>query len=1055
MRKIYFLFVFICCNNIYFGQIDIKTIFPPTPNVATLLKFTDQEVNLSRGTPKISIPIYNISLGTVNYPVSLEYFAGGNKVSDIASNVGLGWSLVGKGVLTRVVKNLPDDAVNGYMYNVNTIPVLWDKYFNDPSLRFEQYSMDLEPDLFRVSAGSLNISFYYDKANSKFIQVPLTDNKIIPTIVNGKLISWLVIDPYGNKYYFGTGNQVEYSESAKSISITDVTTDSGYTIPDFISSWYLTKIESPNTRTITFEYEVQPSYVLYSKLEESKILAFGNLPDEVNVPFKRNYAARNVIEKRLTKIKADSLEINFNSSTNFRNDFPGSKALDEITIKNGVSQLRKIKLNTDYFTSNPYFYYDHAYYSSYDNFRLKLNSVFIFEGSSSTPQKYDFTYNPLQLPNRNSFSQDAWGYFNGKNNTSLIPITDISDLTGVTIAKVGDADRSVSQINAQATILNKITYPTGGSIEYSYELNDADRINDISYPFNFSSTVDFNLGFMPDVNITQTDISVIQKPLYEKSFTLNNIGSFVRFNAQNEGCNSNYFNNTGCNFYLKVKNIDTNEEISINQADLSLKLPDGNYKLIAINRNNNSAMQYGFIVTLNYKQFENADGSSGSLGGGNTKIGGLRLKAYVLKDDNGLEVAHKNFIYKNNDRSSGNVLTYPIQVEKQYYTTASNSYKISSGSLSPFFNSGRPIYIKVTEINSNSSGENLGKIENFFEVDDRSNTLSVQPTTLSRNKSDLFQEWRNSLLLEQITYNRNNDIIKTVNNGYSSKHRTEITDFGLLAEYRLTDSYGPFYRYQFYPLFTENYSIDSTTTREFLDGRVLTTLTKYFYDNPLHYQVTSQSTVFPDQTTVLSTNQYAYEKNNQKLMDANMVGIPLETETKKNGKSLGRKETRYDNPANLLPSSVLSYDFLGAPTTEVTYDQYDAKGNLLQYTTKAGIPVAIIWGYNQTQPIAKIEGATYAQVQNLATALITASNADINAATEQTFITALDNFRKDPAMSGFQISTYTYNPLIGVTSITPPSGIREIYKYDSANRLQSVVDVNGKILKEYQYNYKP
>jgi YD repeat-containing protein len=52
------------------------------------------------------------------------------------------------------------------------------------------------------------------------------------------------------------------------------------------------------------------------------------------------------------------------------------------------------------------------------------------------------------------------------------------------------------------------------------------------------------------------------------------------------------------------------------------------------------------------------------------------------------------------------------------------------------------------------------------------------------------------------------------------------------------------------------------------------------------------------------------------------------------------------------------------------------------------------------------------------------------------------------------ISTYAYDPLIGVTSITPPSGVREIYKYDSANRLQSVVDVNGKILKEYQYNYK-
>ena len=44
--------------------------------------------------------------------------------------------------------------------------------------------------------------------------------------------------------------------------------------------------------------------------------------------------------------------------------------------------------------------------------------------------------------------------------------------------------------------------------------------------------------------------------------------------------------------------------------------------------------------------------------------------------------------------------------------------------------------------------------------------------------------------------------------------------------------------------------------------------------------------------------------------------------------------------------------------------------------------------------------------------------------------------------------------MIGVTSITPPNGIREIYHYDAANRLEKVVDINGNILKEYKYQYK-
>ena len=146
--------------------------------------------------------------------------------------------------------------------------------------------------------------------------------------------------------------------------------------------------------------------------------------------------------------------------------------------------------------------------------------------------------------------------------------------------------------------------------------------------------------------------------------------------------------------------------------------------------------------------------------------------------------------------------------------------------------------------------------------------------------------------------------------------------------------------------------------------------------------------------------------------------------------------------------------------SQVTYDQYDSKGNLLQYTIKSDVPTAIIWGYNQTQPIAKIEGATYAQVSGLAAAIISASNDDANDAVvgnpkEQDLLIALDAFRTNSALSGYQITTYSYDPLIGVRSITPPSGIREVYIYDTANRLKEVKDINGNILKEYQYHYKP
>ena len=79
-------------------------------------------------------------------------------------------------------------------------------------------------------------------------------------------------------------------------------------------------------------------------------------------------------------------------------------------------------------------------------------------------------------------------------------------------------------------------------------------------------------------------------------------------------------------------------------------------------------------------------------------------------------------------------------------------------------------------------------------------------------------------------------------------------------------------------------------------------------------------------------------------------------------------------PLNLLPSSVVSTDLQNVVSNEVTYDYYDNKGNLQQYTTKDGLSTVIVWGYNLTQPIAKIEGAKMSDIQqSLIDSIVTAS----------------------------------------------------------------------------------
>lgn len=64
-----------------------------------------------------------------------------------------------------------------------------------------------------------------------------------------------------------------------------------------------------------------------------------------------------------------------------------------------------------------------------------------------------------------------------------------------------------------------------------------------------------------------------------------------------------------------------------------------------------------------------------------------------------------------------------------------------------------------------------------------------------------------------------------------------------------------------------------------------------------------------------------------------------------------------------------------------------------------------------------------------------------------------DDLRIHP--SDAQITTCTYKPLVGMTSMTDGKGITTYYDYDTLQRLKEVKDADGNIIKSYDYHYKP
>jgi YD repeat-containing protein len=64
--------------------------------------------------------------------------------------------------------------------------------------------------------------------------------------------------------------------------------------------------------------------------------------------------------------------------------------------------------------------------------------------------------------------------------------------------------------------------------------------------------------------------------------------------------------------------------------------------------------------------------------------------------------------------------------------------------------------------------------------------------------------------------------------------------------------------------------------------------------------------------------------------------------------------------------------------------------------------------------------------------------------------TRLDDIRAFPR--GSQMTTYTYELLVGVTSQTDPNNVTTYFQYDDLGRLELILDNNGDILKKYTYH---
>ncbi len=107
--RIFILFLSMCYCYITNGQIVVKPpmLTPPPPDISALGKFGLIPVSNFSGIPSITYPVYTVRSGDLSLPISLMYHAGGLKVKEEASEVGLGWALSAGGSIVSTVRGHP------------------------------------------------------------------------------------------------------------------------------------------------------------------------------------------------------------------------------------------------------------------------------------------------------------------------------------------------------------------------------------------------------------------------------------------------------------------------------------------------------------------------------------------------------------------------------------------------------------------------------------------------------------------------------------------------------------------------------------------------------------------------------------------------------------------------------------------------------------------------------------------------------------------------------------------------------------------------------------
>lgn len=455
----------------------------------------DIPVNLYTGTPIIQVPIYTLTSGSLSLPIYLNYNSSGIRASEVASWVGLGWSLEGIPTLTRQVRGLPDEGKR--VTDGNSVAVYKGYYNYGAYINTQGYSLDNdnESDWYYFNTGNATYKFMFDASQTAHffpendIKVEVSSSLFQPGLDNIviRFDQFRFILPDGTKYIFtaptgpSSTNITETTCEADIAvaNVTDFSLTNYFFSNKVVSAWAVEKIADKNGNEISFNHALQ-KYSFY-KLAEQETRQPCSTPDlKINRVF--------VQTARISEIITPHITIDLFGGDNTREDVDNFSSASPQSINTDAPKLSIIQVVDNSNLTNPLIWtFNHGYFTGTDNSGFDLPGSYLYSDVGHTHQKrlklseivmpdnskYSFKYYgegaTFNYKTRFSYGVDHWGYLNGYDSNilsyGLIGKDEISQGCG--------SNRSADYTYMSYGSLESITHSSGLKTEFKFEANRA------------------------------------------------------------------------------------------------------------------------------------------------------------------------------------------------------------------------------------------------------------------------------------------------------------------------------------------------------------------------------------------------------------------------------------------------------------------------------------------------------------------------------------------------------------------------------------------------------